>query len=101
MPTDKYKKPRKKIKAKINRFRDADVDTLADLDFEERATKHVHEKNRYEKILEKRKKEKQKIKEKKLEKYYIKNRKHIEKRAKVEAEILNEQEDLKEIPNKY
>ncbi len=96
MPTDKYKKPRKKIKAKINRYRDTDIDTLADLEFEERPTKYQHEKNRYEKLLEQRKEEKRKIREKKLEKFWIKNRKHITKRAEAEAELLSD-EDLTEI----
>ena len=90
MPTEKFKKPRKQIKAKINRYRSEDIDTLADLEFEDRSTKTPHEKNRYDQIIDVKKEEKRKIQEKKLEKFWIKNKKHIRKRAEVEAEIENE-----------
>ena len=37
--TEKYKKPRKEVKAKINRYLGEDIDKLADLEFEDRPTK--------------------------------------------------------------
>ena len=85
---DKSKKPRKSIKAIFNRNRkSAEIDTLADLEFENRISPHIDESdNRYTAILEDRKKVKRLLKEEKLKKIHIGKKKHIGKRAVAEAE---------------
>jgi hypothetical protein len=84
--TDKYKKPRKTVHATLNKNRHKDIQELADIDVEDRSTKHVHESNRYEKILENRKLMKRMREEEKKSKLHIGKRKHIEKRAIAEVE---------------
>ncbi|MHA1745827.1 MAG: hypothetical protein ACTSWW_07495 [Promethearchaeota archaeon] len=84
---DKSKKPRKSIKAIFNRNRKKEIDTLADLEFENRTSPHIDESdNRYTAILEDRKKVKRLLKEEKLKKIHIGKKKHIGKRAVAEAE---------------
>jgi len=69
---DKSKKPRKSIKAIFNRNRKKEIDTLADLEFENRTSPHIDESdNRYTAILEDRKKVKRLLKEEKLKKIHI------------------------------
>lgn len=84
--TDKYKKPRKSVHAELNKNRHKDIQELADIDVEDRSTKHVHEDNRYEQILKNRKLLKKKREEEKKSKIHIGKRKHIEKRAIAEVE---------------
>jgi hypothetical protein len=82
------KKTRKSIKAIFNRNRkSAEIDTLADLEFENRTSPHIDESdNRYTAILEDRKKVKRLLKEEKLKKIHIGKKKHIGKRAVAEVE---------------
>ena len=84
---DKSKKPRKSIKAIFNRNRkSAEIDTLADLEFENRTSPHIEGENRYTAILEDRKTVKRLLKEEKLKKIHIGKKKHIAKRAVAEVE---------------
>jgi hypothetical protein len=80
-------KPRKKVREEIRKEK-ANVDTKAiatDLKVDERKSVHQVEKNRYQIIVEERKKEKRARDEAKLKKPYIGNKKHIMKRAKAET----------------
>ena len=86
--TEKLHKSRKVNKSELNRIRDLDIDTKADITLDTRDKKYEgKEKNRYNQKLEQRKLEKAKKANAKLEKFYIRNKKHIEKRAIVEAEL--------------
>ena len=79
----KKKKTRKSIKAIFNRNREKEIDTLADLEFENRTSPHIEESNnRYTAILEDRKKVKRLLKEEKLKKIHIGKKKHITTRNK-------------------
>lgn len=84
--TDKFKKSRKEIHAELNKNRHKDIQELADIAVEDRSTKHEHEKNRYEQILDNRKVLKKQREDEKKTKVHIGKRKHIEKRAIAEVE---------------
>ena len=84
--TDKMKKPRKEVKATLNKNRHKDIQELADIDVEDRPTKHKSESTRYQKILKNRKLMKKMRDDEKRSKIHIGKRKHIEKRARAEVE---------------
>jgi hypothetical protein len=83
---NKFSKGRKALKAELNKNREENIDKLADIEIDSRSTKHEVEKNRYEQILAIRKEEKFQKAVRKDEKPHIWKRKHIVKRAVVEAE---------------
>ena len=83
-------KTRKNIKAIFNRNRKKEIDTLADLEFENRTSPHIEESsNRYTSILKNRKKMKRLRETEKLSKIHIGKKKHIAKRAVAEVEEQN------------
>jgi hypothetical protein len=79
-------KPRKSVKAEVNKNLDGDVKTAKDINPDPRPKRFEKEPNRYQKIVEAKKTAKREREEKKLAKPHIGNKKHIQKRWKAEAE---------------
>ena len=77
---------RKNVKAEFNKNRNKDIQELADIEVENRTSKHVDELNRYGKALKEKKEEKWEREHAKRGKMHLGKRKHIEKRAIAEAE---------------
>jgi hypothetical protein len=80
-------KPRKKNKGEINKNLHAEPrDIVQNLNVDPRKSRHVEEKNRYEKMVDAHKEEKYLRDEEKLKKPHIGNKGHVEKLVKAEAE---------------
>ena len=75
------------MKNEINKNRSKEPAEIADqLKVEPRKSVYIEEKNRYENMVEERKKEKRDRDEEKLKKPHIGNKGHVEKLVKAEAE---------------
>ena len=90
-------KPRKAVKAEINKDREeVNLKTASDINVEPRPTRYVKEENRYEKIVDAKKEEKYERNEKKNAKPHIGNKKRVENRWKAEAELESAAEQAEE-----
>ena len=78
-------KARKHIHAELNKNRDKTIDDLADMDIENRSSRHEDEPNRYQQILNDRKEQKYKREQEKMKKIHI-GKKNLQKRARAETE---------------
>jgi hypothetical protein len=77
-------KARKHIHAELNKNRDKTIDDLADMDIENRTSRHEDEPNRYQQILKDRKEQKYQREQEKRKIVHL--GKKIQKRAKAETE---------------